>query len=203
MLGNEGINMKKFIMLIIAITLTTTLAACNDGADSDSAKKDEETNTEQQEQAKQGVEISEDEKVKDDKIVLSINDTDIKGKQYNTIYEQTKNLMNQYGQDVSDKNMIKEQTLNTIIGKELLTQEAKKQDIKFEEYIKQETEGIKVTDEEVQSAYDKIKEQNKDVPKLKEIEEQLKQSLKQQKGNQKLQKKIDELKKDAEIKNMI
>ncbi|WP_176555695.1 SurA N-terminal domain-containing protein [Virgibacillus ndiopensis] len=195
--------MKKFIMLIIAITLTTTLAACNDGADSDSAKKDEETNTEQQEQAKQGVEISEDEKVKDDKIVLSINDTDIKGKQYNTIYEQTKNLMNQYGQDVSDKNMIKEQTLNTIIGKELLTQEAKKQDIKFEEYIKQETEGIKVTDEEVQSAYDKIKEQNKDVPKLKEIEEQLKQSLKQQKGNQKLQKKIDELKKDAEIKNMI
>ncbi|WP_188456066.1 SurA N-terminal domain-containing protein [Virgibacillus oceani] len=195
--------MKKFIMLILAISLATILAACGDK--SDSAKKDEEQKTEQEEQADQnkGVEISEDEKVKEDKIVVSVNDTEVKGKKYNTIYEQTKNLLNQYGQDISDKAMIKEQTLNTIIGQELLNQEAKKQDMKLEEYVMKQIEGIEVKDQEVKDAYDKIKGQNKEIPKLKEIEGQLKESLKQQKGNQKLQKKIDELKKDAEIKNMI
>ncbi|MGY0693602.1 SurA N-terminal domain-containing protein [Virgibacillus sp. FSP13] len=236
--------MKKFIMLALALCIATVLAACGD--DSDSAKKnDDETNTE--EQANQKVKITDEEKVNNDDVVAQINGTDVKGDQYNDIYAQTKTLMNQFGEDVSDQDKLKEQAMNVLVQQELLKQDAKKQGItvsdkeieseldkmksagkdKFSqvleqynlteesykeqlafeltlrEYIDQEITGTEVTEEEIKSYYDKLKEQSEDVPKLKKVKDQIKSQLTTQKENEKVQAKVNELKEDAEIKNMI
>ncbi|WP_106495006.1 SurA N-terminal domain-containing protein [Lentibacillus sp. Marseille-P4043] len=236
--------MKKFIMLAIALCIVTVLAACGD--DTDSAKKnDNETNTE--EQANQKVKITDKEKVNNDDVVVQINGTDVKGDQYNDVYAQTKTLMNQYGEDVSDQDKLKEQAMNVLVQQELLKQDANKQGItvsdeeveseldkmksagkdKFSqvleqynlteesykdqlafeltlrEYIDQEITGTEVTEEEIKSYYDKLKEQSEDVPELKKVKDQIKSQLTTQKENEKVQAKVNELKEDAEIKNMI
>ncbi|WP_164670900.1 SurA N-terminal domain-containing protein [Virgibacillus doumboii] len=138
--------MKKFIMLLMAVSLAAVLAACNGD---DSAENKEDNKDKQAEQASKPVEITDEEKVKEDKVVVKINGNDIKGKEYNDAYAQTKGMMSQYNQDVSDKKKLKDQTLNMIIQQELLKQDAKKQ-------------GIEVTDKEVKSEFDKVKSQNKE-----------------------------------------
>ncbi|GGB44561.1 hypothetical protein GCM10011409_22690 [Lentibacillus populi] len=246
--------MKKLVMLVVALSIVTMLAACGNNSDSgsssDAGKKSGDQNKTEQ-QAKQAqdkdVKISDDEKVNKDDVVVQVNDTKIKGDQYNNIYAQTKVAMNQFGEDVSDKDQLKEQAINVLVQQELLKQDAKKQGIdisgekvqsEFEkikaenedqfaavleqyqlseqaykdqlafeltvdEYINKEITGTDVTDKEIKSYYDKLKEQSKDIPELKKVKEQIKDELTKQKENEKLQAKINELKKDAEIKNMI
>lgn len=239
--------MKKMILFALTIALAMVLTACGGEESADQAEKESSKGT--TEQASQEVKITDEEKVNSDKVVSQINGEKIKGEQYNASYAQTKTLMSQYGQDVSDTDKVKEQVLKVIVEQELLMQAAKKQGIevtdkevqkefesikkenadqfasvlkryklteesykdqlKFEltlkQYVKQEIEAAKVTDKEVNDYYAKLKEQSKDkeLPKLEEIKEQIKTQLEQQKQTQKLQAKVEELKKNADIKHMI
>ncbi|MGX4668225.1 SurA N-terminal domain-containing protein [Cerasibacillus sp. JNUCC 74] len=62
---------------------------------------------------------------------------------------------------------------------------------------------VKVSDKEVKEYYNKIKEQSEEVAKLDDLEEQIKTRLEQEKASEQLQKRIDDLKKDAEIKTLL
>lgn len=136
-------------MLVMALSLATVLAACG-GDDSENSKDNKEKDNQTEEKAGQAsgnkVKVTDEEKVKDDKVVTTINGNDIKGETYNSTYAQTKVMMKQYG--VSDKKKLKEQTLNAIVQQELLKQDAKKN-------------GIEVTDKEIQSQFDKEKKASK------------------------------------------
>src|SRR5699024_5800277 len=119
--------MKKILMLLMALSLAAVLAACNND---DAADKKGNSDKQTEQEAPKEVKISDDEKVKDDKVVAKINDTDIKGEQYNESYAQTKAMLSlQFGQDVSDKKKVKDQTMSILIQQELLKQDAKKQGI--------------------------------------------------------------------------
>ncbi|WP_404451098.1 SurA N-terminal domain-containing protein [Virgibacillus necropolis] len=143
--------MKKMIMLVLALSLATVLAACGDdsasdkNADKNNDKKSEET----AQPAKKEVEITDKEKVDNDKVVTKINGQEIKGKKYNASYAQTKMLMSQYGQDVSDLKNVKKQALNVIVQQELLKQDAKEK-------------GIEVSEKEVQKEFETIKKNKAD-----------------------------------------
>lgn len=130
--------MKKLLSFIM-LGLIALLVACGDD------KEDKAQETIQP----QDIKMEEDEKVADDEIVISINDTEIDGKRYNTVYLQTKIRASQYGQDIEDKENLKEITLNEIIAQELIKQDAEKQ-------------GVKVSEEEVLEEFDTLKEENAD-----------------------------------------
>lgn len=130
--------MRKFLMLIVAISLLIGLVACG-------GKSDETTNNDE-ELENETVEFTDDEKVNDDQVVVTINGTDIMGTEYNSIYMQTKVRMHRFRQDVSDLDLLKEQTLNILIDQELLSQDA-------------ERIGIEVSDEEVDKQFTDAKEE--------------------------------------------
>lgn len=79
--------------------------------------------------------------------------------------------------------------------------------IKLKLYVEKEVPAGKITDEEIQKAYDQYTEQGKstgqEVPKLEEIKPQIEQSLQQQKQQEKLAQQVEELKKNAKIEIMI
>ncbi|WP_010098220.1 SurA N-terminal domain-containing protein [Ornithinibacillus scapharcae] len=128
--------MKKIVSILI-IGLVLVLAAC--GNDEEESSKTV-SNPEE-------IKMDKDETVDADKVVVSINDTEVKGERYNAIYLQTKMRAYQFGQDIEDKDNIKEITLNEIIAQELIKQEAAKQ-------------GIEVTEDSVQKEYESLKSQN-------------------------------------------
>ncbi|MEN2768785.1 SurA N-terminal domain-containing protein [Ornithinibacillus xuwenensis] len=151
--------MKKLLSIVMIMGLFLILAACGDD--------DEKTNEE--EKAAKEITLEEDEKVDDDKVVIRINDTEVKGAQYNTVYLQTKMRVYQFGQDIEDKENIKEITLNEITAQELIKQEAARQ-------------GIDVTEEEVQNEFDTLKSENEDsftayLEQYKLTEESLKEQI--------------------------
>jgi hypothetical protein len=70
----------------------------------------------------------------------------------------------------------------------------------YESYIAEEIEGGKVTDKEVQEAYDGFVETSEqEAPAFEEMEPTIRQSLEQQKIQDAVFKRIEELKKDADI----
>jgi len=135
--------MKKFTMFLITLTLAMVLAACGN----DDAEENQEPDEDVAEQANAEVEVTDEEKVKDDDIVANINDEGVKGTHYNIIYKQTKMQMHQFGQDTSDLDTVKEHTLDELIAQELLKQDAEKK-------------GVKVSDEEIQTELEDFKEEN-------------------------------------------
>lgn len=138
--------MKKRMLLIFTLVLTLMLAACgNDDADEADDSEAENENTEQQQQEE--VEITEDEKVEADTVVVSINGEDVTGEQYNNIYRQLKTMYQMYGQDVSDQDMLKDETIDVLTEQELIRQDALES-------------GIEVTEDEVQEEIDNIIETN-------------------------------------------
>ncbi|MDQ0272314.1 SurA N-terminal domain-containing protein [Cytobacillus purgationiresistens] len=75
--------------------------------------------------------------------------------------------------------------------------------IKFNQFVEKEVTAGKVTDEEIQKAYDQVAEQGKstgqEVPKFEEVKPQIEQSLQQQKQQEKLAMQVEELKKNVKI----
>lgn len=247
--------MKKFLLLILAMSVMTITAACgsdSDGdSDSDSDKKgDDQAQTE--EQAGQEISISDDEKVAKGDVVAQVNDKKLKGDQYNNIYAQTKAAMNMDGNDVSDKNQIKEQAMDVLVQQELIKQDAEDKgvdvsdddvDEEFEKmksedeeqfqaaldqlklseegyrdqlafqmtldkYMDQEFSETDVSDEDAKEYYDQLKEQNGDeqggnIPEFDDIKENIKAQMEQEQQGKQLQDKVDQLKKKADVKNMI
>lgn len=133
--------MKKMLMLLFTVGLALVLAACgNDGTEEEAAP------TEPAQEAQEPAEISEEEEMAEDTSVATVNDSEITGEKYNPVYFQVKSTLQQNGKDVSDPQQVREMTLNLLVEEELILQDA-------------EEKGIEVTDEEVQSELDLIKEQ--------------------------------------------
>jgi len=132
--------MIKRFMISIMLTLLVVLAACGD--DGDEAENPEAPVEEQ-------VEFSDEERVDPETLVATVNGYEIKGDRYNPIYTQVKMQMAQFGQDVSDLDLLKEQTLDVLVEQQLIRQDA-------------ETIGIDITEDEVQNEFDELKEQNEE-----------------------------------------
>ncbi|HAM81577.1 MAG TPA: hypothetical protein DCO80_12300 [Ornithinibacillus sp.] len=142
-------NMKK-VIAILAIALLLLVAACG--------KEDKEENANKEVKPEE-VTMDKDEVVDNNKVVVRINDKDITGDLYNAVYLQGKLRAVQFGQDISEKEKMKELALNEIIAQELIKQDANKQ-------------GITVSEEDIQKEYDDLK--SEDEKKFKEYLKQYK-----------------------------
>lgn len=78
--------------------------------------------------------------------MVSVNGNEIKGDHYNSVYTRVKTMLYNYGQDVSDLDVIKEQTITLLIDEELIRQDAA-------------DKGIEVTEEKAQTELEAIKEE--------------------------------------------
>jgi len=166
--------MKKWIFVAFIFTIGMVLSACGGDDSAEETENEEETTTEQteeteneeeattkqteeteneeeatseqSEQAQGSVEVTEEEKVDEDTAVVDINGTEITGNKYNTMYSQVKTLINSYGQDTSDQDMLKDQTIAVLVEQELIKQDAS-------------DKGIEVTEEETQEELNTMIEQ--------------------------------------------
>lgn len=68
----------------------------------------------------------------------------------------------------------------------------------MEKYQDEQLE-VKVSDQEIEEAYDDLKKENEDMPELDEVKSELKQQLQDQKVNEQLEKIVEEAKENAEI----
>ncbi|SES12820.1 SurA N-terminal domain-containing protein [Gracilibacillus ureilyticus] len=138
----------KRILFLLSLALLLVLAACNSEDSQDTAEQTEEE--EQTEQKTEGSpeegQVSSEKQVEPDKTVAKVNGEEIKGEEYNRLYPQVVSYLQQYGQDTSDSEAVKEQVLNELVTQQLIIQDAK-------------AEGIEVADEEVTSEMETIKEQ--------------------------------------------
>lgn len=141
--------MKRLLLTLIAVMAISILAACGSNNENESEL---EMGTSEQKQA----EISKDELIDDDEVVVKVNKQEVFGNQYNFIYAQLKTQYEQMGEK-TDLDELKETTINKIIEEELLAQEA-------------EAKGVEVSDEEAQAQIDQLKDEAED--NLKTILEQ-------------------------------
>jgi|SRR5690625_3243578 len=129
--------MKNFLTFSFVLTMTIIiLAACSN-------ENSEEPTDETQ------VSFSDEERVEPDTLVATVNGVEIKGERYNPIYTQVKMQMAQFGEDISDLDFLKEQTLNVLVEQQLISQDA-------------ETLGIEITENEVEDEFATLKEQNEE-----------------------------------------
>ncbi|MYL58880.1 SurA N-terminal domain-containing protein [Virgibacillus halodenitrificans] len=143
--------------------------------------------------------------------------TAVKDQTLNMIVEQKliRNDAKDKGLEVTDKEVqkefdtIKEQNgdqLKKVLKQFKMSEEDFKNqlanDLVTQKYIDSEID-VKVTDKEIEEYYNKIKEQNKEIGKLKEVKEPIKSQLKKDKTSKKLQEKVKKLKEDAEVEKMI
>lgn len=139
--------MKKKLLLVLTLLIALVLAACSN--DDDAAEKDETKDAPdtQEQQELEEVEITEEEQAEADSVVVSVNGTELTGAKYNNIYKQFKTMLHMYGQDTSDQDMLKDETVSILVEQELIRQAA-------------EESGIEVSEEEAQEEMDKIVETN-------------------------------------------
>ncbi|MGM0523380.1 MAG: SurA N-terminal domain-containing protein [Bacillota bacterium] len=175
---------KRLRILLGLIVFSLLLVACSDDETEENTAPDEsdapieetdsETNIDTTEREPLDVTISDDETVDASSVVLVINGEEVTGETYNDTYFNTKRYMIQNSQDVSDTDLIKQQTLTTLKSYTLLKQDA-------------EARGIKVTDQDVTEALEDTKAQFESeeeyetaLTQLAYTEESFKQSLKEQ-----------------------
>src|SRR5699024_12261410 len=104
--------MKKYIVGCLLVVLAMVLVACGD-------KKDEEEETKGEENPlAPSVDISDEEKVDDDKVVAIVNGSEVKGGVYNLVYAQLKLQSAQLG-DTKDNEEMKDVTMESVIDREL------------------------------------------------------------------------------------
>lgn len=81
-----------------------------------------------------------------DDVVLEINGEEVLGEDYNTAYVDTKHYLLQNNQDASDKDMLKQQTVQTLQSNALVEQDA-------------ESLGIEITEADIAEALEQTKSQ--------------------------------------------
>lgn len=99
-----------------------------------------------------------------------------------------------------------EEGLTTLLEQFHLTEEGFIDQLKFEltlEKYGQEISSDEVTDEEIQSYYDTLKEQNEELPKLEELKADIKAQIQQQKSLQAIQQEIESMKEKADIERKV
>ncbi|HLS06976.1 MAG TPA: SurA N-terminal domain-containing protein [Bacillota bacterium] len=126
--------MRK-ILLFTALLSLTFLFACGD------SKEDEA--------GEQTFEITDEEKVGQDEVVMYLNGEEVTGDKYNLAYLQTKVQLFQFEQDVSDQEVLKDLALDVLLEQELLHQEAAEK-------------GIEVTEEDVEEELSLIKSESRE-----------------------------------------
>lgn len=110
---------------------------------------DEGEGAQQIEQPEQDFEITDEEIVDPDEIIMELNDVEVNGELYNLAYLQTKIQFFQYGLDISNHDEIQSAALDTLTRQELIRQDAA--DL-----------GIEVSEETVEDRLEQIKKENKE-----------------------------------------
>ena len=131
--------MKKYIVGSLLLILAMVLVACGD-------KDEEDEATGEENPLAPSVDISDEEKVDDDKVVAVVNGNEVKGGVYNLVYAQLKLQSAQLG-DETDNEEMKDLTMESVIDREIVIQEAKE-------------EGIEITEEEADKEFKTLKEEN-------------------------------------------
>lgn len=126
--------MRKYLLGFIFFLLIINVIACSS---EDKSGENEHSPS---------VEVTEDEKLPADDVVVVVNGEEVTGKVYNLVYTQEKLYQSQFEEEI-DLEEIKESTIDLIIDRQILFQEAKK-------------EGIEVTEEEAKKELDRIKEES-------------------------------------------
>lgn len=163
--------MKKVSYTLIACLLSVGLAACssNDAKQdkqNDSANSKETTQADQKEQQKQMEEMQKKldaQKIDDQKVVATVNKDKITGSEYNSALSTIQGQLQQSGQDPTSKEgakAVKKQTIDALVGQELILQDAEKK-------------GYKASDKQVDK---QLKEEKKQFKDNAQFEEALKKS---------------------------
>lgn len=128
---------RKWIMFLSIVSLVLLLAACG-----------EENKPESETPTFEVPEISEEEKLAEEDLVVTVNDEEVNGSTYNLVYTQLKLHAMQTGQEYSDEE-IKEMTIDSLIDRQLLIQQAKE-------------DGITVTNEDAAAELERLREDNEE-----------------------------------------
>lgn len=233
----KGVQKMRNWLIYMSVTLVAiVLVACGSNEKEKAQELPIESEIEE-------VEISDEEIVSDEDVVLEVDGEEIKGDEYNRTYKQTKIFLNSMNEDISDLEDIKEKTLETIVHQTLLVQDAVSKGIDvtddefneefaeitdgnedalalyldqyqmteegykeqlrysmiYRKYVDQEFSGPEVTDEEVESVYEDLKEANDNISPLSDIREDLKQEIINQHVREEVTEHIDNLKDEADI----
>ena len=127
--------MKKGLIVFLSAILVFILAAC--GGD----KKENAEETTQ-------FEVPEEERVGEDEVVAVVNGEEVKGAVYNLVYTQLALHAHQM-QKETENDELKEAALTSVIDRQIVLQEAKKED-------------IEVTDKEAEEHLKKLKDESGD-----------------------------------------
>lgn len=128
----RGLFMRRFLLFVAVLSLTFLLA-CGDSKE-EAAEKEEA----------QSFEITTEEKVDQDEVIMYLNGEEITGDRYNLVYLQMKIQLFQLGEDVSEHEEIKDLALDALLEQELLQQDAKEKGIEVsEEDVEEELSMIK------------------------------------------------------------
>ena len=162
--------MKKMMFTLITGLMAVVLVACGGNEESTEAKNDDKAKIaetdQQKEQQKQMEEMQkklEAQQIDEKKTVAIVDDKEILGSYYNIALASIQGQMQQMGQDPTSKEaakQVKNQTIDSLVGKTLLLQEADKK-------------GYKVSEADINKQLDEVKKQFKTE---KEFETALKQS---------------------------
>src|SRR5690625_2307329 len=107
--------MRKYITELLVLLIAGILVASGNG-DKEESEESTATGT--------SVEISDDEKVDEDKVVAVINGEDVTGETYNLVYSQLKLHAGMLDEEV-DLEEVKEATMVSLIDRQLVMQQAK------------------------------------------------------------------------------
>jgi len=167
--------MKRLMTLCFMLVLAIVLAAC--GNDEDSASDSSDAEQEQaQKQAEEMQKKMEEQQVDPDETVATVNGTEIKGEEYNSLLSSAQQQAQASGTDPTTDDAAKElkdQVLKSLVGNELLLQEAENKNYEVSD---------KEVDEELKSAKDQFEDEDKFKEALKatgSTEEEYKQQLKE------------------------
>jgi len=127
--------MKRYIVGLLLFLVVGVLVACGD-----------EDKSEPENATEPAVEITDEEKLDNDQVVATINGEDVTGKTYNLVYSQLKLHAGQFDEEV-DMEEVKRATMDSIIDRELLLQQAS-------------AEGIEITDETANTEFETLKSEN-------------------------------------------
>lgn len=135
--------MRKYLSLFLIVGVLL-LAACSNNSEetNEEAASDDAATIETQKEL-------EAMKVEEDKVVATVNDKKIKGKDYNSMLVQTQLRYTMSGEDPSDAEVaksIEQEVMDNLIGQELLLQKAKE-------------EGFTASDKEIETELEQIKAQ--------------------------------------------
>lgn len=144
--------MKRITTLCLMLVLAIVLAACGNDEDKSSDNASTADQEEAQKQMEEMQKKMEEQQVDPEETVATVNGTEIKGEEYNSLLSSAQQQSQANGSDPTTDDAAKElkdQVLKSLVGNELLLQEAENKD-------------YEVTDKEVDEELKSAKEQFED-----------------------------------------